>query len=153
MRVSTFPKHTNLWLAEMPHLEFFVVSEEVSVDQATNRASVFSILEQIKSQHFPVIIGKCVAVSLWQRQQGEEDRDFQATLEIILPNNQTHQLQTNFRLTRARHRIINRIQGLPITGPGELRFNISVNGVHAATHVVSVENAAAEIPNAPGVTH
>ena len=123
----------------MARLEFFVVAEDVSVDQTTNQASVFSILEEIRTTDFPTVIPKCVALALWRQEAGDEDRDFQMALRVRLPNGEEHTQETNFRMTRTRHRIINRIQGLPLPGEGQLRFEVLLNGVHAAEHIVTVE--------------
>jgi hypothetical protein len=123
----------------MARLEFFVVAEDISIDQTTNHASVFNILEAVRALGFPANVPKCVALSLWLLEEGDEERDFQTVLEITPPNGETHRVETNFRMARPRHRIINRVQGIPVEGPGELRFAVSLNGVHKATHVVTVE--------------
>lgn len=113
----------------MAHLEYFLVAEDVSVDQTTNRLSLFNTLEEFQTPGFPLLISKCCAVALWQKEPDDEGRDFQCVLRIILPTGQTHQLETNFRMANPRHRIINRIQGLPILAAGELRFDLLLNGV------------------------
>jgi hypothetical protein len=123
----------------MARLEFFVVSEEVSIDQTTNQTSVFSILEQVKAAGFPLLIFKCAATALWCREPGDEERDLQTVLRITPPGGEPRDFATNFRLNHARHRIVQRIQGLPIARAGELRFEVLLNGEHKASHVVTVE--------------
>ena len=123
----------------MPRLEFFVVSELVSVDQTTNKASIFNILEEIHAPQFPVIIPHCVATSLWCQQEEDHERDFQCVLRVTLPNGNTRDFASNFTLTQTRHRLIQALQVLPVTQPGELRFELLLNGVHAAQHIVTVE--------------
>lgn len=125
----------------MPRLEFFVVSEDVSVDQATNLTSVFSILEEVKAPAFPLLIFRCAATSLWCREPGDEGRDFQVVLRITTPGDEPREFPTNFRLDHARHRTVQRLQGLPIQRAGELRFEVLLNGEHKASHVVTVEQA------------
>lgn len=136
----------------MAHLEYFLVAEDVVVDQTTNRLSLFNTLEGFKAPGLPLLIPKVCAVSLWRKEPDDEGRDLQSVLRITLPTGQTHQIESNFRMTNARHRIINRIQGLPITVAGELRFELLINGQHAASHVVSIE-APPPPEEAPGVTH
>lgn len=122
----------------MPRLEFFVVADSVSIDQNTNLASIFNILEEIRPQGFPILLSRCVAFSLWYRQEGDENRDFQSTLRVISPDGATREFASNFRLVRPRHRIVQGIQNLQITTPGDLRFELLLNGGHAADHIVTV---------------
>jgi hypothetical protein len=125
----------------MARLEFFVVSQSIAVDDATNYVSVLEILEQIQVPSFPKVIPQCVAVSLWRKEAGDEESDFQLLLRITTPPDGVHEIRTNFRLTAPRHRVIQRIQGLPITGEGQLRFEAIINGQHAADHIIDVQQA------------
>jgi hypothetical protein len=123
----------------MARLEFFVVSESLSVDQVTNRLSVFDVLEVIGSTGFPITLHHCAAVSLWRKEPGDENVDFQVVLRITTGTGEKNEIHTNFRMTRDRHRVIQRIQGIPIPKEGELHFEIFLNGEHSAEHVVTVE--------------
>ena len=125
----------------MARLEFFVVSRSVAIDQATNQASVFEILEVVQAARFPALIQQCVAVSLWRREPGDEDRDFSLVLRVTTPAGSTHEIRTNFRLSSPRHRVMQRIQGLPIEREGRLRFEAILNAAHAAEHLVDIEQA------------
>jgi hypothetical protein len=131
-------------------LEFFLVAEDVAVDQTTNRLSLFNIMEGFQTR-FPLNIAKCVAVALWNKEPEDEGRDLQCALRITTPNGRTHQIDTNFRMTNSRHRIINRIQGIPVLAPGDLRFELLLNGQHAASHVVAIEDRPPD--EAADVTH
>ena len=123
----------------MALLEFFVVPRSVAIDQTTNVASVLEILEAIPTPSFPLLIPQCVAMSLWREEPGDEDRDFQLVLRITTPSNTEHVMRTNFRMTNARHRVTQRIQGLPIESEGQLRFEAILNDQHAAEHVVDIQ--------------
>lgn len=136
----------------MPRLEYFVVAEEASVDQTTNQFSLFSVVEELQPPGFPSIVPKCCAVVLWHKQPDDEGRDFQCVFRVTQPTGVTNQLETNFRMTNARHRLITRMQGLPILGPGELRFEVLLNGEHVASHIVTV-NAPLPVEAPPLVTH
>ena len=105
----------------MARLGFFVVSKAVSIDQATNLASVFEILEEIRADSFPARIPSCVAMSLWRREPGDKGQDFQLLLRVTIPNADSVEVRSNFRLDGPRHRVLQRIEGLPIGGEGELR--------------------------------
>lgn len=133
----------------MPRLEFFVVAESVVVDQVTNEASVFNIYEEIRSEGFPLLIHKCAAISLWLSEPGDEDKDCQAVLRIILPGEEAKDFPTNFKFTAEtrRHRVTQRIYGLPVSREGDLRFELLLNGRHAAEHLVTIRKVASvDIP-------
>jgi len=46
----------------MPQLEYFLVAESTSVDQHTNRVSIFNVAETANVENFPALIS-CVAIS------------------------------------------------------------------------------------------
>ena len=126
----------------MPTLEYFLVCESVSTDQETNRISLFNILEDIHM--LPpgqpgVILAQLVAVCCWNRESGDEDQDFQATLRIHAPNGaEPQEFAMNFRMERPRYRLSLRFQGIPKLEPGVLRFELLLNGKHVAWHTVNV---------------
>ena len=122
----------------MARLEYFVVSRSVSVDQMTNNTSIFEILEQIHGKSFPIRIEECVATSLWLAEPGDDVSDFQFKLRVTLPNGAAHEIPTNFTLKTPRHRLIQRIGGLVVEQAGKVRFEATLNGNHAAEHVVDV---------------
>lgn len=121
-------------------LEFFVVSESVSIDQVTNELSVFNILESVASEGFPVLVPKCAAVSLWRVEPGDEGRDWQVMVRVTLPGQGPQDFTTNFqaRPRSQRHRVMQRVHGLPLLQEGDLRFELLLNGQHAADHIVTV---------------
>lgn len=122
----------------MAHMEFFIVSEEVSVDQQTNRLSLFNVIEQITAADFPLMLLSGAAVSLWVAEQGDDQLDFQCTLRIIAPGSEHRDFPSNFTFQSRRHRVIHRIHGVPINEPGLLRFEILLNGQYQASHEVDV---------------
>lgn len=133
----------------MPRLEFFVVAESAAMDQVTNQASVFNILEEVRAEGFPFLIPQCVAMSLWRSEPGDADRDWQVILRIALPGSDPQDFSTNFRIapTGLRHRIAQRLVGLLIQREGDLRFELLLNGQHIAEHIVTVLRAeAVDIP-------
>jgi hypothetical protein len=121
----------------MAHMEFFVVSEDVSIDQQTNRLSLFNVLEQLAMPNFP-FMASAVAVSLWVAEDGDDGRDFQCMLRVFLPDGNSRDFTTNFTFRGRRHRVIQRILGFTINEPGMLRFEVLLNGEHKASHKVDV---------------
>ncbi|HAY23282.1 MAG TPA: hypothetical protein DCY27_14190 [Desulfobacterales bacterium] len=122
----------------MAHMEFFLVAEDLSVDQQTNRLSLFNIIEQLTGCNFPFPLPFAAAVSLWVAEDGDESQDFQCILHIILPDGETYDFPTNFTFKTRRHRVIQRIQGIPITKSGLLRFEVHLNGKHQASHEIDI---------------
>jgi hypothetical protein len=125
----------------MPSLEYFLVCESVSTDQETNRVSLFHILEdfQLASPGSPgVVLAQFAAVSCWNREEGDEERDFQALLRIHPPGGEAKEIAMNFRMERPRQRLTLRFLGIPKMEPGQLRFELLLNGRHVAWHTVNV---------------
>ena len=127
----------------MARLEFFVVAESVSVDQFTNQVSVFSILEEIRAEHFPIAISHCVGMSLWRSETGDFDQDFQAVLRVTSPGLPPRDVSTNFRFAPSglRMRVIQRVVGVRVEQEGDLVFELLLNGHHIAEHVITVQRA------------
>jgi hypothetical protein len=122
----------------MARLELFVVSEGVSVDQLTNQLSLFSVLEEVRSPDFPFVLPSAAAVSLWMKEAGDDDRDFQCMLRVTLTDGSQREFTSNFRFGARRHRVILKIQGFPLNEPGMLRFEVLLNGEYVASHEVNV---------------
>lgn len=122
----------------MPKLEYFVVAESVSVDQATNTMSVFHILEEIRAPLFPAVIPKLSAVAHWNAAPDELDQDFQVSVRISFPDGKLLPFTQNFRMARRRQRTIANFAGLPISQPGTLTIEVSLNGQHFADHTIEV---------------
>ena len=131
----------------MARLELFVVSEGVSVDQLTNQLSLFSVLEEVRSPDFPFVLPSAAAVSLWMKEAGDNDRDFQCMLRVTLTDGSQREFTSNFRFRARRHRVILKIQGLPLNEPGMLRFEVLLNAEYVASHEVDVLRInSAELP-------
>jgi len=125
----------------MPRLEYFVVAESISVDQSTNRISVFNVLEEA-TLTVPGTIHNLVAVSGWNLSEEDGGKDFQAMLRIKQAGDSeeadTIEFPVNFKAERARHRVCFFVTGLPVRQPGDLGFELLLNGRQVATHTVAV---------------
>lgn len=131
----------------MPRLEYFVVSERVSVDQTTNEVSVFSIFEEIATPGFPTILPNVAAVTLLLAEEQEDlDADHQLCVRIKLPNAEQKDFRTNFKMQQNRHRLIQRFVGVVIPGPGRIEFEVSLDGDHKASHFVDVKQVDMPMP-------
>lgn len=124
----------------MPKLEYFLVSESVSVDQLTNRTSLFNILEEVKANKFPAVIPQVVVTSAWNREIGDEDIDYQVKVRISLPGEEEPKnFPMNFKIESDRHRLFQGFEHLQIQQPGELKFEVFINDKYTASHTVSIQ--------------
>jgi len=125
----------------MPKLEYFVVSESYASDRDTNQLSLFNILEEVLTV-LPVRIARLVATSSWNIRPEDETRDFQVTLRIHRPSGEVlrdpEDIAANFTAGRGRQRVHNDIRGLLIEEAGDFRFEILLNGAHAADHIITI---------------
>lgn len=135
----------------MPKLEYFLVCESVSVDRETNRISLFNVIEDIYkvkpgSEVSSPLVVNFVAVSCWNREEGDEDKDFQAILRIHLPPTddgsapEHKELPLNFRMQSRRQRLLMRLVApvLPPAHEGKLKFELLLNGSHCAEHEIGI---------------
>ncbi len=122
----------------MPSLEYFLVADSFSVDQTTNRLSIFHVLEEIHAPEFPIVIARLVAVAHWNAEEGDADRDFQIGFIIKSPDGERPEFTQNFRMIRPRHRTIAHFMGLPVPGPGVMTIEIRLNGKHEAVHTIDI---------------
>jgi len=122
----------------MPKLEYFIVADSISVDQTTNRMSVFHVLEEVHAPLFPIVIPRLAAVAHWNAEEGDVDRDFQVRIIITSPDDQPKEFNQNFRMVRPRHRTIANFMGLPVQGPGVMTIEIRLNGEHKASHTIDI---------------
>ncbi len=126
----------------MPRLEYFLVAESLSVDAATNRVSIFNVLEEVPVPivpGFPVPLPSMVAIACWVAEPGDETRDFQASFAAHVPGEpEPRRFEVNFRMLQRRARTVLTLQWLPLTAPGEMLLEVSLNGRAVAHHSISI---------------
>ena len=120
----------------MPRLDYFVVAQGISVDQSTNSLSIFNVLEELRSPGFPILIPMLSAISVWIPEAEDDGRDFQCILRVTLPGEESRDIAHNFVIGRTRHRLIQRLQGVPIQRAGEIRMQLLLNGATMHDYVV-----------------
>jgi hypothetical protein len=72
---------------------------------------------------------------------GDDLEITKATLRIHSPDQDPKDFSVNFKMDRPRNRLSLRFQGMPKLEPGELRFELLLNGEHVAWHTVNVSPA------------
>jgi len=117
----------------MPRLLLFLPSESVSIDQQTNRLSVFHVLEQINLPQFPATLRELFIVTLWQRNRNEQPTDsFFQTIDLRDPDGTalSEPRRVQFQLTKKRHRLVSIVNNLQIhrAGQHELRLYAQPQG-------------------------
>lgn len=136
----------------MPQLEYFIVAESCSVDQETNRLSLFNVIEELRpganvkvSENgdqggWVLLVPELIAVSGWNPSPGDEaTAEHQLTTRVSLPDGSPREfVQPVVFDPNRRGRVLNRIAGIQITQPGLMRIEILLDGDHVATHTVTV---------------
>jgi hypothetical protein len=117
----------------MPRLLLFVPSESVSIDQQTNRLSVFHVLEQINLPSFPATLRELYIVTLWQRNRSEDpSQNFFQTIDLRDPDGTalSEPRRVQFQLSKKRHRLVSIVNNLQIhrAGQHEMRLYIHPQG-------------------------
>ena len=101
-----------------PRLEYFIVSDSVAVDALTNRVSLFNVLEVVLARSFPAVHPSAHATSVWITEDEDRGTDHQAILRITVPGGEQRDYATNFTVQGRRHRLFQRIEGIPVPQPG-----------------------------------
>lgn len=124
----------------MPRVELLLAAESHAVDQQTNALSIFNIIEGT----YTGIIPKVVFITVWKREPGDEDRDFQSLLRVTSGARQVGEFPLNFRMTAPRHRSFHVLMGLPAGRAGEtIRFEVLLNGQSVGRCEIEVSEAPA----------
>ena len=122
----------------MARLEYFIVCESASVDAATNKISLFNILEDIFPEEFPDDLRRVDAVALWHLDPEEERIDYHVTIRVTPPGLPVVDFPMNLSRGRLKYRAVVGIGHIPLQAPGELVFEVQLNGTHQAYHNVTI---------------
>ena len=107
-------------------------------DGESNTISAFNLLEDITADGFPLLVPRVAFFTLWEREEGDAPVHH-ARLSVSLDNQEllAQPLDIDFQGFR-KNRTINRIGGLVLPGPGQLRFSLAIDGGTTATYTVPV---------------
>lgn len=129
----------------MPRLEYFLIAESVSVDQATNRLSVFNILEEFRicplpaGVSLPQAVNQLIACSSWNIEEEERGRTFRVSLHLTPPGQPIRELANlEFLADNKRQRLLQVLVGMPLTEAGDAVFELHLDGVRIASHTITV---------------
>ncbi|MCH8032756.1 MAG: hypothetical protein IH950_03220 [Bacteroidetes bacterium] len=123
----------------MSKLEYFLISEGVSVDQRTNRLSIFNIFENVSADKFPASVPFVTAVVSLIKEDEDHGKDLQLLLKIHSPGvEKTFELTLNFVMESERHRLLMSIDNIKVGKSGDMTFELYLNESLIATRMVKV---------------
>lgn len=106
----------------VPRLLFLVPTESLAIDQASNRLSLFNVLEQVNLPAFPALLPQVCITILWQKERDERSEDvFVQTIEIRDPDGTAicPPRQAQFSMPKKRHRLVSIISNIQIYRAGQ----------------------------------
>jgi len=122
----------------MIRAKLLLCAEGVVVDQRSNNASAFNILEQLNFDSLPVAFPKMVILSLLERDEGDPDK-WNGEIRITLAGSDIlkQPLKLDFRgLPRVRNTLT--VGGLPITQPGAMEVCLFEEGKKRICYTIQV---------------
>ncbi len=127
-----------------------LVSEGVSIDQATNNATIYNILERLSGKSFPIFSPQMYVFTLLEKEDSEES-NLNCIIQIFNNKQKLFQVEVNPNFIRSkRNRTVIRVGGLAIPSPGELIFNFICNGKKLSFYkieIVSIGKPKGEVIN------
>jgi len=133
----------------MPELEFYLVSRDVSVDRDTNSLSLLNVLEEVdldedrlENEDHTALIPRLAVTSLWNFPLEEREDEYAVRTTITLPSGEKIEIPAvEIRPDSPKHRVFNRVQGLPVREVGEMLFTVFIDDEPRGTHTVHVQPA------------
>ncbi len=120
----------------------FVCASSCSIDQFTNRLSIFNLIEDIQPSQYPGVVGDCTVVIVLEREDGDAE---QIKLDLKLDNNGKEvfsgRINFDFDGKRRCRSVVTAL--MPFTEPGILRWRLSGASFKTAIY----EILAVEPPN------
>lgn len=125
------------------NLIFLIAAESVSVDQSTNRLSLFNVADEMLAPAFPTVIPTLSVVALITRETGEEAGP--ASLRVR-PNDETlieGAIPLAFQ-DKLKTRAMITVQGLAIAAAGTLNCEVLFGQDIAGTWKITIGQLAAQ---------
>jgi hypothetical protein len=125
----------------MARLEYFVVSESISVDVNHNTVSLFHILNGMQLFEFPGSIPRLAVASAWVFDDPEIERkqEFQIRFEIRVPGARAPKIFRANMVAESRFENLHvEIQNVPVEGAGDIVFEVYLDDERQASHLLVV---------------
>ena len=122
-----------------PELEYYLVAESHSVDQTSNRVSVFNVLEAVTSGKEFAGIPQMTAISVWNVPEECTDVDFLAEVRLLSPDGRdTATAKIGFTGRAKRQRLFHNMFGVKFDAEGRWRLELLLDGQHVANHSIDI---------------
>ncbi|HZI17302.1 MAG TPA: hypothetical protein VEY09_01775 [Pyrinomonadaceae bacterium] len=125
----------------MPKLLMFAPCDRVIINKRDNTTSLISIIEafsidipegtKLRDEEMKIPI-KWSVLSLWERQHGEEGKQFEQRTQLVLPNGKQAldgSTMLDFVSTSNRFRAVNEVVGFPVSPAGACVLKLSIREV------------------------
>lgn len=125
----------------MPRLEYFVVSESVSIDKNRNTVSIFHVMNKIGLSPLPGAIPMLSAISGWEFSETElkDKAEFQVKFEFRTPGSTEPKIFRSNLNSSVRFKNVHlEIQEVPIEQAGDLKVTLYLDDVSQATHTIQI---------------
>ncbi len=110
----------------MPRLSLAVCCQSSSIDSRTNSVSLFHLLEQVQCSEFPAVFPFLEVVTQWDR-EGDQVEGFTLRTRFLDPQGQQLGItESPVQMDQRRHRLLQRINGIPFPAPGTYSFEVSI---------------------------
>lgn len=110
----------------MTRLKLLLCAEGVVVDQRTNNASVFTILEELSPQELPSVLPQFVILALFERDEEEpETREFRLTLSLNDESIFGQDMKLDFKGKRRMRQMVH-LGGVSIEKPGTFVTSVAL---------------------------
>ncbi len=122
-------------------LEYFVVSESVSLDMITKRESIFHVTHGIYVMEVPTLIPVLTASAVWIDDDSRNNRPKQkAEVHVVSPGGDpVNKFEKVLDGTRRYEHSLFGIGKIPIPEAGDLVFKILLDGEEIDTHTIEVQ--------------
>jgi hypothetical protein len=125
----------------MPHIEYFIVSESISIDQVRNTVSLFHVFEELSFRKFPGRIPFLVISTLWDIEESERGKDYEGEIRLTPPNSEEPQaFPFNFTTDRIapRQRVLLELKNVSVPEVGMFKFQVYLEGNRHAGHTIHI---------------
>ena len=124
-------------------VQFALCSQTASVDRASNRLSIFNVIDHLPVTSLPIRIPMVTFVSVIESADAENTEGVNADIDIYVDDKKL--FGTQVPLTFADHHLARftlAFQGIPVSKPGEIVFRLSLSDGTKAESRIRVVNLA-----------
>jgi hypothetical protein len=125
----------------MPHIEYFLVSESISIDQLRNTVSLFHVFEELSFTSFPGRIPALVISTLWDILEDERGGEFLGTIQLTPPGDgevKTYPFKFRTEPPVSRQRVFLEMKDLAVPGTGRFLFEVFCGDKKFASHQIFI---------------